>query len=164
MAVKLRSKAEMSNVWLALALCKVFFMENIHATCLELNHKGILLIGKPGSGKSDLALRLIKEKQAQLIADDRTDIELVSGEVIASCPQVLKGLLEVRGLGIVKMSHKEQTKISLVIELAENLSQIERLPLAETTTLLGTKIKKIKLYPFELSAIHKVALACDENS
>ena len=139
-------------------------MENIYATCLELNHKGILLIGPSGSGKSDLALRLIKEKQATLIADDRTDIELVSGEVIASCPQPIQGLLEVRGIGIVKMPHKEKSKISLVIELTNNLEQIERLPQAETTTLLGVEVKKIRLYPFELSVVHKVALACDENS
>lgn len=139
-------------------------MENIYATCLELNHKGILLIGPSGSGKSDLALRLIKEKQATLIADDRTDIELVSGEVIASCPQPIQGLLEVRGIGIVKMPHKEKSKISLVIELTNNLEQIERLPQAETTTLLGVEVKKIRLYPFELSAVHKVSLACDENS
>ena len=139
-------------------------MENIYATRLELNHKGILLIGPSGSGKSDLALRLIKEKQATLIADDRTDIELVSGEVIASCPQPIQGLLEVRGIGIVKMPHKEKSKISLVVELTNNLEQIERLPQAETTTLLGVEVKKIRLYPFELSVVHKVALACDENS
>ncbi len=139
-------------------------MENIYATCLELNHKGILLIGPSGSGKSDLALRLIKEKQAILISDDRTNIELVSGAIIASCPQTIQGLLEVRGIGIVKMPHKKQSKISLVIELTNNLSQIERLPLFETITLLGIEIKKIRLYPFELSAVHKVALACDENS
>ena len=139
-------------------------MENIYATCLELNHKGILLIGPSGSGKSDLALRLIKEKQAILISDDRTNIEIVSGAIIASCPQTIQGLLEVRGIGIVKMPHKEQTKISLVIELTNNLEEIERLPQDETTTLLGVEIKKIRLYPFELSAVHKVALACDENS
>ena len=139
-------------------------MENIYATCLELNHKGILLIGPSGSGKSDLALRLIKEKQSILISDDRTNIELVSGAIIASCPQTIQGLLEVRGIGIVKMPHKKQSKISLVIELTNNLSQIERLPLFETITLLGIEIKKIRLYPFELSAVHKVALACDENS
>ena len=139
-------------------------MENIYATCLELNHKGILLIGPSGSGKSDLALRLIKEKQAILISDDRTNIEIVSGAIIASCPQTIQGLLEVRGIGIVKMPHKKQSKISLVIELTNNLSQIERLPLFETITLLGIEIKKIRLYPFELSAVHKVALACDENS
>lgn len=139
-------------------------MENIYATCLELNHKGILLIGPSGSGKSDLALRLIKEKQAVLVSDDRTNLELVSGSIIATCPQTIQGLFEVRGIGIVKMPRKEQTKISLVIELANNLAQIERLPQAETTTLLGVEVRKIRLYPFELSAVHKVALACDENS
>ena len=139
-------------------------MENIYATCLELNHKGILLIGPSGSGKSDLALRLIKEKNANLISDDRTNIELVSDSIIATCPQTIQGLLEVRGIGIVKIPHKEQTKISLVIELTNNLEEIERLPQDETTTLLGVEIKKIRLYPFELSAVHKVALACDENS
>ena len=49
-------------------------MENIHATCIALNNRGILLTGASGSGKSDLALRMILEKGAVLIADDRTDI------------------------------------------------------------------------------------------
>ena len=54
---------------------------NIHATLVSLNGKGILLTGKSGSGKSDLALRMIMEYQAQLVADDRVDLVLKNGKV-----------------------------------------------------------------------------------
>ena len=50
-------------------------MQNIHATSVCLNNKGILILGKSGSGKSDLALRLIEQAGALLIADDRTDLQ-----------------------------------------------------------------------------------------
>lgn len=53
---------------------------NIHATLVSLNGKGILLTGKSGSGKSDLALRMIMEYQAQLVADDRVDLVLKNGK------------------------------------------------------------------------------------
>lgn len=67
-------------------------MENIHATCIALNNRGILLTGASGSGKSDLALRMILEKGAVLIADDRTDIRRGANRPVASCPETIKGL------------------------------------------------------------------------
>ncbi|MBQ8465470.1 MAG: HPr kinase/phosphatase C-terminal domain-containing protein [Alphaproteobacteria bacterium] len=137
-------------------------MNNIYATCVSLNKKGILLLGKSGSGKSDLALRLIEQCGAVLVADDRTNLFVKNGELCASCPDNIKGLLEVRGVGIVKKKHLINTKIKLVAELSEKEEQIERLPTKEYTDIEGIKIRKIKVYPFEISAAYKVKLVCDE--
>ena len=139
-------------------------MINIHATCIALGSKGILLTGSSGSGKSDSALRMIKGQGAVLVADDRTDIIFEKNKLIACCPAEIKGLLEVRGIGIIKLPPQEKTEVSLLVELVENPAAIERLPQSETAELCGVKIKKIKLYPFEMSAVYKLKLACDENS
>ena len=136
-------------------------MINIHATCIALGSKGILLTGSSGSGKSDLALRMIKGQGAVLVADDRTDIIFEKNKLIACCPAEIKGLLEVRGIGIIKLPPQEKTEVSLLVELVENQAAIERLPQSETAELCGVKIK---LYPFEMSAVYKLKLACDENS
>lgn len=138
-------------------------MPNIHATCIAYQGKGILLIGASGCGKSDLALRMIMEKGAVLVADDRTEITQVQSKLLASCPKAIKHLLEVRGLGIYHFPVEEKIPVSLVVELVADSSALERLPVSETILIENMAVKKIKLYPFELSAVHKLALACDEN-
>lgn len=138
-------------------------MENIHATCVSLKQKGILLLGKSGIGKSDLALRLIEELGAKLVSDDRTNLFSENNNLYASCPKLLEGLLEVRGIGIIKKEFLSQKKIDLVVDLVERYDQIERLPDEECFEYMGIKIPKIKIYPFEASAIYKIKLACDEK-
>ncbi len=138
-------------------------MENIHATCVSLKQKGILLLGKSGTGKSDLALRLIEELGAKLVSDDRTNLFSENNNLYASCPKLLEGLLEVRGIGIIKKEFLSQKKIDLVVDLVERYDQIERLPDEECFEYMGIKIPKIKIYPFEASAIYKIKLACDEK-
>lgn len=106
---------------------------NIHATCVRIARAGgafrappdagVLLIGKSGAGKSDLALRLIG-RGALLVADDRVDLSVQRGRLIARPPQSLAGLLEVRGLGIVVMRHAPSAKIRLVVELSDKVRRI----------------------------------------
>ena len=67
---------------------------NIHATCISYRDNGILLIGPSGSGKSDLALRMMMNKGAQLVADDRTDVEEKFGRLRATCPENIRGITE----------------------------------------------------------------------
>ncbi len=120
-------------------------MKNIHATAIKLKGKGVLILGKSGAGKSDLALRAIINYKAKLIADDRVDYE----DGVAYAVQSLKGLLEVRGIGIVKVPYAKKQKINLVVELIDN---VERMPEPE----FYDGIKKIKINPFEVSAIEKI--------
>ena len=122
------------------------------------------MTGASGSGKSDLALRMILEKGAVLIADDRTDIRRGQTRPVASCPETIKGLLEVRGVGLSPSGNKLKQKSFLLRNWFPPLAEIERLPAPETTLICGYPVKKIKLYPFELSAAHKLTLACDEKS
>lgn len=139
-------------------------MSNIHATSVYLNNKGILIIGKSGFGKSDLALRLIEQQQAILVADDITDLTIKNGKIYASCPENIKGKLEVRGIGIIQKTYKENVEINLVIELVDNFKKIDRLPEQDSWEYEKIKIRKIKIYPFEMSACYKVRLACDEKA
>jgi len=92
-------------------------MDNIHASLVSLQNKGILLLGKSGIGKSDLALRLIKGQGAVLVADDRTDIYVEQNVVKGSCPDNIKGLLEVRGVGIIKMQTIPHVQINWLLNL-----------------------------------------------
>ena len=120
-------------------------MPLIHATCVEWFGRGILIRGKAGSGKSDLALRLI-DAGAVLVADDQVLLE----NGIASAPARLQGLLEVRGFGIVKLPFAETTAIALTVDLC-SADEIERLP----DRFDGI----MRLDPFCASAVAKIKLA-----
>ena len=135
--------------------------KNIHANTVCVKDKGIIIIGPSGSGKSDLTLRLILKYNAVLVADDRTIVEYVNGVLKAKCPQNIKGLLEVRSVGICKFKAKASAKVSLVIKLVSPPSKIERMPETKTMEILGVKIPTIELCAFETSAAEKViAAAC----
>lgn len=95
----------------------------LHASCAALDGAGVLLIGAPGSGKSDLLLRLL-DHGYRLVADDR--VELDGG--IARAPDALAGLLEVRGLGILRVAGLASARLALVVALDRG----ERLPAPET--------------------------------
>jgi hypothetical protein len=89
---------------------------NIHASCVALGTQGVLLLGPSGAGKSDLALRLIDDG-ARLVADDRTLLFTKNGALHAKAPASIKGLLEIRGLGIVKLPVHTNVRIALVVRL-----------------------------------------------
>ncbi len=132
---------------------------NIHASCVMLNQKGILILGAPGQGKSDLCLRLIMDKGGVLVSDDRVDLKTAGGQVEASAPASIKGLLEVRGVGILTLPVVESCRINLVINLVREAEDVERLPEPSFYELGGVKIPQINLWPFEASAPDKVLAA-----
>lgn len=116
-------------------------------------------MGPSGSGKSDLALRLI-ESGWQLVADDQTQLSLDDrGSVMASPASGLEGLIEVRGLGLVKVPHEEKAPLLLVVELIPAAQSVERLPAMQQAFLLDQPIKKLKLHAFEASTPIKIRLA-----
>ena len=89
---------------------------NIHGSCVALGGKGVLLLGRSGAGKSDLALRLI-DGGARLVADDRCEIFVRGGKLWACAPRTITGLIEMRGLGIVAMPHTKSAAIAMVVRL-----------------------------------------------
>ena len=115
---------------------------NVHASCVAIGRRGVLLIGKSGSGKSDLALRLIDEG-AGLVADDRTLLTVTGGRLRARAPQSIKGLLEIRGLGIVALPARAGVEITLVVRLGREGA---RLPAARVYHL-PAPLKEAKPVP-----------------
>ena len=121
----------------------------IHASCAARDGQGVLLIGAPGSGKSDLLLRLL-ELGFTLVADDR--VEVVDGE--ASPPAALAGLLEVRGLGIMRLPFAAPVRLQLAVELARG----DRLPVPARHPL---GVPLVAIDPNAASAPVRVRLALD---
>ena len=129
----------------------------LHASCVQLNGTGIVLLGASGVGKSDLALRLI-DSGATLVADDQVHVEAVETGLLGRPAEALAGLLEVRGLGILRLPYCEVSPLGLVVEL-DRTEIMARLPTRSTYSLLGTDLRYLRLDPREASADAKVRLA-----
>lgn len=130
--------------------------KNIHGTALAIEDSGLLILGPSGSGKSDLALRLI-DSGATLVADDITICKRENNEIFMFCDDSIKGIIEVRGIGLVKVPYVEGIKLKMVIKLIDQ--KIERFPLEkEFYKLLSIKKPLIKINPKELSANAKIKL------
>ncbi len=129
----------------------------VHGTCVELFGLGVLLRGPSGSGKSDLALRLI-DGGARLVADDQVALTAEAGRIQATAPTRIAGRIEVRGVGIVEVATIEAAPIVLVVDLVAP-ADVPRLPDPSECQLAGTTLRSIALAPFEASATAKVRLA-----
>jgi HPr kinase/phosphorylase len=127
------------------------FHGQLHANCVERGGAGVLLLGESGSGKSDLTLRLM-EHGFSLVADDRVDI----ANGVARAPAALAGLLEVRGLGVLRVRYTEAATIVLAIALG---SRPVRLPAPQRYEALGVPL--VTLDPLGASAAVRVRLALE---
>ncbi len=143
--------------------------ELVHGTAIALAARAALIRGAPGSGKSDLALRclavpasgLIRE-QPLLVADDQVLIEPRDGRLVLGCPAPIKGLIEVRGVGILPVPTREAADLALVVDLVA-ADAVERLPDPESTVdLMGVPVRRLALYAFEASASLKLLLALQD--
>jgi HPr kinase/phosphorylase len=123
----------------------------MHGSCVSRDGDAILVVGPPGSGKSDLALRLLSHG-FELVADDQVDI----ADGVASCPAALAGLLEARGLGIVRLPYRSQARLALIVELD---GPVERMPLPRQHPDLRLPI--VRIDAAAASAPAKVVLALD---
>src|SRR5215469_11833523 len=132
-------------------------MIRVHGTSVALEGAGVLLRGPSGSGKSDLALRLI-DAGAALVADDQTELRRVSTGLRMSAPTAIAGLLEVRGVGILRVPSVPSAILHLVVTLVPSAA-IERLPDPRRCLLLDCTIPEVALAPFEASAAAKLRLA-----
>ncbi len=109
----------------------------MHASCVAVNGRGVLIIGASGSGKSALALQLIAYG-ADLIADDQTQISLQDQQLIATCPPQLSGMIEARGVGLLHSAPQPSAPITLVVDLDQ--TETHRLPPKRITSLLGLSL------------------------
>ena len=130
--------------------------EKVHATCVEVEGLGVLLRGPAGSGKSDLALRLIDSGE-RLVADDYTSVEIENNRLMARAPQSIEDLMEGRGVGVLKIGSAVKAEVGVVIDLVSS-DQVERLPEDETVEFLGKQVPLFRLAPYEASAPAKVRL------
>jgi HPr kinase/phosphorylase len=144
-------------------------IERVHATSVALrlgrSWRAVLLRGPSGSGKSDLALRLI-EAGGRLIADDQTELTREGKAVIASAPASIAGLIEARGVGIVRLARDQLVRraaIALVVDLAQP-ERITRLPEPASEKILGIDLPVLALAPFEISACAKLHLALRQST
>ncbi|PJK27772.1 HPr kinase/phosphorylase [Minwuia thermotolerans] len=132
----------------------------LHATCVEVDGVAVLFEGPSGSGKSDLALRLVAEG-ARLIADDRTALSAAGGRLRARAPEPIRGFLEVRGLGIVRLEPSEcaaEAAVAALIGLTANRIVVKRMPDPAERPVLGFNLPFLELYPFEESATAKLRM------
>ena len=129
--------------------------ETIHASTVAIGGRAVLIEGPSGSGKSDLALRLI-DRGAVLVSDDYTVLTASGDILLAGAPANIAGRMEIRGVGIVPITHVEQAPVALLVSLS---GRVERLPEAESRWFEGVPIPAISLDPREASAPIKVEFA-----
>lgn len=115
--------------------------ETVHATCVSWQDKAVLITGRAGAGKSTLALQCMA-LGCTLIADDRTVLDLSDGQVMASCPPTLAGLIEARGIGILTADVAPSAVVCLVVDLDQ--TEAERLPPRRYNTVLGCSLPLIR--------------------
>lgn len=143
---------------------------SIHASLVDVYSTGVLLLGDSGIGKSEIALELIK-KGHHLVTDDRVDVSFVRGKLYGEAPELLSGMMEVRGIGIIDVTRMfginslvKKIEISYAIELTKfnPEQQIERLGNAtQFYEILGHKIPLLKIPVYagrNMSEIVEVAI------
>lgn len=132
--------------------------ETVHASTVASEGRAVLITGPSGSGKSDLALRLL-DRGFSLVSDDQTIVRADGNRLLASAPPTIAGKLEIRGIGIVEMETVRDVPVALIVELT---SDIQRLPddLRERP-ILGVSLPLVSIDAMTASAPSKVALALD---
>jgi serine kinase of HPr protein (carbohydrate metabolism regulator) len=127
----------------------------VHASCVVIGGRAVLLAGRSGSGKSDLALRLI-DRGATLLCDDYTQVtRRRDGRLFATPGRNIAGKIEVRGVGIVEVPHVAEAEVALYCDLE---APVERLPGPALRRLVGVEVPQAAIAPFEASAPIKVEL------
>ena len=140
----------------------------LYASCVTLGDDGILIVGSPGSGKSDLVLQLLDQPgygtgseliRGRLVSDDQTIVERRGTALYAMSPQPTAGLLEIRGQGLVRVDHLRDTRLTLAVRLMP-AAEIERLPQsAPINRIAGVALPEIAIDPSKVSAVARIRAA-----
>ncbi len=109
----------------------------LHATCVALNDRAVLITGASGSGKSALALQLMAAG-GTLVADDRTELVSDGATLTASCPTPLRGLIEARGVGLLRADPAGPVQVTLAVDLDK--TETDRLPPQRSVIYAGVPI------------------------
>ena len=109
----------------------------LHASCVAVNTRAVLILGAAGAGKSALALQLMAFG-AELVADDQTQITAQDQQLVATCPSALSGMIEARGVGLLHAPPRTSAPLHLVVDLDQ--TETARLPPHRITTLLGVSL------------------------
>lgn len=128
----------------------------LHASCAVLNARAVLLRGPVGAGKSDLLLRLVVEAGAGLVADDQVLLARDGDALIARAPEYLQGVLEARGVGLLRLPPAGPARLALLADLTP---RPQRQPDPAHETLLGCRLPRIEIDPGAASAVAKLQLA-----
>jgi HPr kinase/phosphorylase len=143
--------------------------QRVHATTISLNGTAVMLRGGSGSGKSDLALQILETSgtgltgqiiTTALVADDQTVLLRQDQVILASAPDSIKDLLEVRGQGVLGVKAVLNVPLVLVVDL-KPFARIERLPQPEDlqTHILGLSVPLISIDPTTPSAAARLRTA-----
>jgi serine kinase of HPr protein (carbohydrate metabolism regulator) len=130
--------------------------ETLHATTVAIGDRAVMLCGVSGSGKSDLALRLI-DRGAKLVSDDYTLAKRVGKRLLATSPTTIAGKMEIRGIGIVEMGWVADMPVALVVDLFDIVDRMPAEPMQRA--IAGVRIPVMKVAPREASAPIKVEFA-----
>ncbi len=118
---------------------------NLHASCVAIAGRGLLILGPSGAGKSALALQLMA-MGAELVADDRTLVSCEGDQLWGAAPAALKGLIEARFVGLLHAPSVAAVRLVLAVDLAH--SETQRLPPYRSLALAG----------IDLPLVHKAAV------
>jgi serine kinase of HPr protein (carbohydrate metabolism regulator) len=137
----------------------------IHASAVLVGARAVIIRGPSGSGKSRLALALIQAGEGgplpftRLVADDRALVEAVHGRLLVRAPEPLRGLIEVRGIGVRRFPYEPVATVGRVVDLAAQDADRLPQPEAESATIAGVLLARLAVaagidpFPLVLAAL-----------
>ncbi len=137
---------------------------NVHASAVAIAGQGVIILGKSGAGKSSLALELMREclrdgLRVALVADDRVILKKDGKALVASAPENLAGLVEVRGAGIFTIAFQPSAILHLAVWLVDPGKAQRMPPDGETTVALGLGLPALFLPENETCACVRAILS-----
>ena len=138
----------------------------VHASAVLLGRRAVLIRGPSGAGKSRLALELIEAERggalrfARLVGDDRVHLESVGGRLLVRPAESIVGLIELRGVGILRRDHEPCAIVGLLVDLAA--PDAERLPETGEASIHGVSLPRLAVASgvAALPAVMAVVTSC----